>query len=326
MPGTGDRRGRRQRLLALELLAGAALVAAGIAAAGAFTADGSARPAAALAVLPRATADRPDDVTGPQVHVVYAVPADLADRSLDTDGTIGASVDNWQRWLRGQAGDRGLRLDTAQGSLDVTFVRLGRTDGEIAARGAFVRDQVEADLRARGLVQAGKLYAVYYDGTSTYACGGGAWPPTLPGVVAAVYMRSTQPGFPCYDPTQSRARITYMDYAILHELIHTLGLVATCARNHTRAGHTSDDPRDLMYAGDQGWVPSLLDAGHDDYYGHSIAGCPDLARSEFLETSPQPGTTQGTTTVVPPKPKPAAKPVPRCKPGQRSTPKRPCRR
>jgi hypothetical protein len=69
---------------------------------------------------------------------------------------------------------------------------------------------------------------------------------------------------------------------VLHEIIHTLGFVAECAPHHTRAGHVSDYSTDLMYAGSEPWKPESLDIGHDDYYGHSRAGCPDLADSAYL--------------------------------------------
>jgi hypothetical protein len=69
---------------------------------------------------------------------------------------------------------------------------------------------------------------------------------------------------------------------MLHELLHGLGIVATCAPHHTRAGHVSDDPRDLMYAGDQPWQPAILDRGHDDYFAHPQNGCPDLKDSSYL--------------------------------------------
>ena len=69
---------------------------------------------------------------------------------------------------------------------------------------------------------------------------------------------------------------------MLHELVHTLGFVAACAPHHTLAGHVSDDPRDLMYAGPLAWQPSMLDVGRDDYFGHG-AYCDDLAASDFLE-------------------------------------------
>jgi hypothetical protein len=47
---------------------------------------------ARTAVLPRATSDRPDDVSGPQIQVVYALPADGTDRDLDENGPLDASV------------------------------------------------------------------------------------------------------------------------------------------------------------------------------------------------------------------------------------------
>jgi List-Bact-rpt repeat protein len=218
--------------------------------------------------------------------VVYVVPADGVDRALDTNGTIAASVANWEGWLRGQTGGHGLRLDTFGGAVDVTFFRLAETDAATAATGAFVRDAIERELGAGRPTNPQKIYAVYYDGTSTYACGGGAWPPSLPGTVGAIYMPATfwnTSGIPCYEPSRSLAGLQLMDLAILHELMHTLGFVPTCAPHHTRAGHVSDSPTDLMYAGDGRWDPSVLDVGRDDYYGAHIPGCADLADSPFLE-------------------------------------------
>ena len=239
----------------------------------------------AFGALPRATADRLDDWAGrPQVHALYVVPSDGTDRALDTNGTIEASVDAFQRWLASQAGGRALRMDTFEGALDITFRRLSRTDAAIAASGPFVRDEIERELVGAGLVRD-KLYAVWYDGSSTFACGGGAWPPTLRGSVAALYLQGRPPAAalcannPFATPGGPPR---YWDFAMLHELVHTLGFVATCAPHHTLAGHTSDDVRDLMYAGPLGWAPSLLDVGRDDYYGHSTAGCPDLEDSPFL--------------------------------------------
>jgi Divergent InlB B-repeat domain len=239
---------------------------------------------AAPDALPRATADRPDEAEGPQVHALYVLPSDRADRGLDTNGTIDASVANWQRWLRGQTFNNGLRLDTFRGNLDVTFVRLARTDAELASRGLFLRDALEDELRARGVVLPGKIYAAYYDGSNTAACGGGAWPPALPGAVAALYLRGTfGPGATCYEPDRSRGEVQIMDFAMLHEVLHTIGFVPACAPNHTRAGHVSDSPRDLMYAGDEPWRPAVLDVGSDDYFHAHILGCAEFAVSRYLD-------------------------------------------
>ncbi len=244
--------------------------------------------------LPRATADRPDEATGPQVHAFYVIPAGATDRGLDTDGTVAASISNFQGWLQSQTGGRKLRVDTYLGQPDVTFTQLAETDGQMAANGAFVRDAIERELIARGLTKPGKIYAVYYDGTSTYACGGGAWPPALPGILGALYLRATVGGVTCYHPEQAKQGIGYMDFAILHELLHTLGFVPTCTPHQTLAGHVGDSPDDLMYAGPKPWRPSVLDVGHDDYYDAHIAGCPDLATSSYLADAALP---QYTVTV-----------------------------
>ncbi len=244
----------------------------------------SASSSAAPDALPRATSDRRDDVTGPQVHALYVLPSDGADRRLDTNGTIAASFANWQSWLRGQTFNNGIRLDTSGGELDVTFVRLSRTDAQLAARGVNLRDALEDELRAKGVVRTGKVYAAYYDGSNAAACGGGAWPPRLPGAVAALYLRATYgPGATCYEPERSRNGLQITDFAMLHELMHTMGFVPSCAPNHTRDGHVSDSPRDLMYAGDEPWRPAVLDVGSDDYFHAHILGCAEFAESRYLD-------------------------------------------
>lgn len=277
--------------------------------------------AAHESLLARATADRPDDVSGPQIHAIYAIPADGVDRELDTNGTIEESVDSWNSWLASQTdGLGGFRLDTYHGSLDVTFFRDPHTDAEIAAQGPYVRDQLQLDLQAAGVIPLSgeKIYAVYYDGSSTYSCGGGAYPPTLPGIVAAMYLHGAAPGaIPCDTNTfVPNGQPGYFEYGMVHEIMHTLGFVPACAPHEWASGHVDDAPNDLMYAGRDPWqFPLTLDVGHDDYFEAGIKGCLDLADSPYLvANAPKPA----------PKTKP--KPAPKCKKGQRSTKRRPCRR
>src|SRR5690606_27698770 len=98
----------------------------------------------------------------PQVHVVYAVPADGPDRGLDTLGVLATSVASFQGWLRAHAGGRALRMDRHQGALDVTFLRLSRAESVWTGYGALLRDSLEAEMGRRGLLRADKIYAVYY--------------------------------------------------------------------------------------------------------------------------------------------------------------------
>ena len=120
--------------------------------------------AATTAALPRATTDRPDDRPGAQIHVLYVLPSDGSDEALDTNGTIAASVGNFQSWLKGQTGGNGMRLDMSGGELDVSFVRLAESDAQLAARGLFMRDAIEAGTRAAGFADPDKIYVDYYGG------------------------------------------------------------------------------------------------------------------------------------------------------------------
>jgi hypothetical protein len=248
--------------------------------------------------LPRASTDRADDDARPQVHLIYVLPSDGQDRALDTNGTITNTVTSFNTWLAAKTGNRPLRLDTYQGSLDISFLRLDRTDSEMASHGAYVRDQIEVATKAAGFDAPNKIYAVYYDGTSNWACGGAAWPPALVGNVAAMYLHGLpNASTPCDTQrfASAGASPTYMEFAMLHEIVHTMGFVATCAPNSWRGGHTSDDANDLMWAGDGAWAPSgwanvVLDRGNDDYYGHENAGCADLDDSDYLvQASPSCG-------------------------------------
>jgi hypothetical protein len=224
----------------------------------------------------RSTSDRADDATGAQVHVVYAIPSDGVDLGHDTTGALARSVGSFQGWLASKAGGRRLRLDTRDGELDVTFVRLARTDAAMAAYDPFVRDSLERELGRRGLIRAGKVYAVYYDGGSTYACGGAAWPPTVPGRVAAMFLKGTPPGVSCARPFVASASAFpgYWEFAMLHDLLHTLGVVDKKAPHHTAAipAHVPE-PNDLMYSGSAPWVidqTTELDVGGDDYFGTAV--------------------------------------------------------
>ena len=265
----------------------------------------------------RVEQDQLDDTQAHQVRALYVLPADGADQRLDVDGRLCRSILAATRWLQRQTGGAHLRFDTHDGVLDVGFVRLTVDDAALAGSGgltlqmghAYLRDRIEAQLQATGLIAPRKVYAVYYGGSSPYSCGGGAWPPTLPGKVAALYLGGRPAGAaPCSSNPIGAALDApgYVEYSLLHELLHTLGMVAAVAPHHHAAGHSFDHAseattlsRDLMYAarsaGDPGWATNhalglLLDVGRDDYYDHGRPDLVDLARSAFL--TPLPATPQ----------------------------------
>ena len=237
--------------------------------------------------VPRVEIDRKDEASGNQVHVMYVLPADGVDRLLDLDGTLQNTVGSFQNWLAGQTNGRNLRMDTFEGELDITFVRLTRTDAVMANYGRFVRDTIEKDLAQIDFNSPNKIYAVYYDGSHNFTCGGGAWPPDLPGLVGALYLQGTPPGAtPCNSNPFASSPTTppgYLEFAMLHEIMHVMGFIDMNAPNHTLRGHVSDSPTDLMYAGSLPWAPSVLDFGGDDYFGSDVpAGILNFAASPFL--------------------------------------------
>jgi hypothetical protein len=233
----------------------------------------------------RTTTDLPDDNNGKQVHAVYALPSDGTDRQLDINGTIANEIAAFQTWLGKQTAGAPLRIDKAAGRPDVTFRRFRKSDAQIAATGPLVLSEIEFELNGAGLDEQDKIYAVWYDGGGTYACGGGAYPPFLPGNSAAMYLLGAQAGYPPCSGNPFAAPggpPGYLQFAMLHEILHTIGIVPNCAPHQVRSGHVSDTPTDLMYAGDELWRPAVLDAGHDDYFDAPIPKCLDLATSGWL--------------------------------------------
>ena len=248
-------------------------------------------PASPPAPTPRggSTVDQPDDIAGNQVHVIYVLPSDGADQSFDIDGTLSGSMQLAQNWFAGQTNGRRVRYDTYRGALDITFVRLSRSDAQFLSFGMAIREALAADLAAVGFTNQQKIYAVFYGGGSPRSgvqipCGQGAYP------VAAIYLACLldRSDIQSLIPVHGLAKI--LGLGMIHEVFHNLGAVPSCAP-HYAASHSGDDPRDIMVASLSGqlgmyrtgdFVP-LLDAGRDDYYEHRNRGCLDMASSTFLE-------------------------------------------
>ncbi len=233
--------------------------------------QGSARPVAALASsLDRATADRPDDVSGPQVHFLYVLPADGVDRAFDTGGQVAAMVGAAQRWLFSKTG-LSLKLDKYQGQLDVSFLRLQESGSSLAALGPRIADRIGEEIHGAGFGAGpdSKKYVAMYDGPSQ-GCGYANWPPVVPGNIAIVSVLAA-----CGPDTDYSVR------AILHEVFHTFGEVPMSAPHQSGNGHVTDDPNDLMWGGS--YVAPLestvIDADHADYWNDLQA----QANGGFLE-------------------------------------------
>lgn len=261
----------------------------------------------------RATEDRADDNAYDQVRVLYVLPSDGVDQNRDTSGQICNSVRSFATWFHAQA-DAYLRFDTVDGELDIGFVRLTKTDAEMRGNDpdnksvdfgiAYVRERIERELVVAGEIRRNKLYAVYYEGSSTWACGAGAYPPLINARVGTMYLNGLPAGqsIPCgqsYPWGQTSLVPNYVDYGMLHELVHSMGIVAASSPNQHLMGHVFDTNavapnRDLMYSprmgtNDPGWATNdpaglILDLGKDDYFG---TGDVDVGTMSLLSPYPE---------------------------------------
>ena len=82
-------------------------------------------------------------------------------------------------------------------------------------------------------------------------------------------------------PSTASAWGSGVSTVIAHELVHGLGAVRACAPHASPDGHVTDDPADIVHVRALQVSPHLLvlDAGRDDYFGHGMDDCPDIADS-----------------------------------------------
>jgi hypothetical protein len=264
----------------------------------ATNATGSTTTALAFSVMnERVTADRPDEADKAelhQIHVMYVLPSDAAaDEQLDQTGTIEASLRVMNEWFATKTGKK-LRFDTYDGGkLDVTYLKVPRTDVQMVAEAArsSPRKELDEQLYLHGFDSVKKMYLVYYGGASgapIEGCGRGAWPPDLPGNVAAVYIGAercrTVPFAAGNEPP------AFLEFSALHEALHVLGFVPSCAPNYAQTGHVRDSRTDVMFSsnpnGTELGEPSELDVNLNDYIGPFGNDCLQLSNSAFLDPLP----------------------------------------
>jgi hypothetical protein len=233
------------------------------------------------------TGGKTDPVTGPySIRVMYVLPSDGVDSGIADNGAIVRSVQAAEAWLSGQTGGGTVRVDrNKDGTPAVSKVRLKHTDAEIRKSHEYVVNTVAEELETIGWIKARRINAIYYDGSSDYACSGTPAPLEPNDHVFGLYLHGDPAGdATCFgDVGASATAPGYWEFGFLHETLHALGIVAKCAPHETREGHVSDSSHDLMFAGDEPWYPTTLDIGRDDYFGPNGSACLDLADSVFYE-------------------------------------------
>jgi len=229
--------------------------------------------------------DRPDAVTGPQIHAIYVVPTDGADTFAAGADEMAADITSITTWWAGQDPTRIPRFDSAvfpSGTCaDISFYRMAEPGSSFIGSATRAFALVETELATVGYDDPFKKYLVYYAGPPPEddVCGTGAGD-FGDGPAFAIVWLGACTGAPD-------------DAVAAHELLHALGALPAGAPNACTAaddpfgvadsGHPCDSPLDVLYPVSSGLPLSslYLDYNHDDYYAHSGAW-PDIQDSLWM--------------------------------------------
>ncbi|MBI2009274.1 hypothetical protein HYS84_02590 [Candidatus Saccharibacteria bacterium] len=227
-------------------------------------------------VLERSTVDRPDDITGEQVHFIYAAPKDRTDLTGDTDGRVDRIIDDAQYFLdtRGEEGLR-LRVDTYQGQPDISYMQLDKTQAEISSMPSlsifnYVIEQ--AHQRSFSDPRKDKIYNVLLGGVSSYQslCGGNYWDSKD---VALAYLDKQECDF-------NYGGVSTLALTTSKNIIQTIGYPRTCAQNFIEGGKINDSLDLLANRQTSEWWKLRIDSDHNDYL--RAPNCPGIETSGLM--------------------------------------------
>ena len=174
------------------------------------------------AIAQRSLVDRPDDLTGFQVHVVYVVPADKSDLNADTNGTIANTVADAQSWLQRQIGHQ-LIFDTYKGEVDISFMKSKYKESELCLEMCEALSKLSAEFLAQDTnYRPGKTYYFQVEGLlAPNYCGWAGRPAN------SALGFSVADG--CNNPYSGlRIGLSVPAKTLVHELFHTFGVAHTC--------------------------------------------------------------------------------------------------
>ncbi len=175
----------------------------------------------------RSFVDRPDDLTGYQVRLIYVVPADVKDRNLDTNGTIAKWIEEIRKISRVQTGLTP-RFDTFENKFDVGYLKskytIAQLIGTSDTRNAddLLREELsileQDSLKGIGFIIDGSIRLTDYCGFAN-----------MPGKYFTAWLVED-----CWEDSDwynNRPYITWIARLILHEWLHNLGVEHTCVKD-----------------------------------------------------------------------------------------------
>ncbi len=263
-------------------------------------------------IFPRSATDRPDEVAGRQIHIVYVLARNLPDDHYDEAGVLEDSARSQNAWMRQQTGTQEWRLDTYTFSwddpetlevedvpvqaVDVTTIETGKHEDALDSVG-----ELRTELAARGLNDPNKRYIVYAASNAGGVCGSAFWtldprPDSFDGQYSGIYLYSSS-GCRAREFAPNATTPSYAETIAMQEMIHNDGMVPmtaphNCVVSALAYGHVCTGPLwasgldperfDVMYP--YVGLPlnqKLLDQDRLDYYGHPFP-VRDLDSSPYL--------------------------------------------
>ncbi len=259
----------------------------------------------------RSFKDKLDLYAGNQFHPIYLLPCERDDREYDINNKIESSLVAINYWLKEQTLNQKIKFDrNIDGEIDITFLRVNKTMdwfGDLHNKDK-TKNITEVSNKIEKLINdnsnlfnnfSSKKFIIFFEGWEKRKyidydiCGKSRFD----GNIAIYYtysrfkkyigddliLSNNERIFSCTnkdhlndinDKTFGDAEAT-----ILHEMIHSLGYPASCAKNN-KSFHISDNKNDIMHK-NSGKI--YLDYKNDDYYNHKQKNCPDLKNSKFLQ-------------------------------------------
>ena len=192
-------------------------------------------------ILPVTEKDRPDEINGFQIHVVYVKIIGVTPHNYYQSGDLSNWLDLTNAWMKRKIGKE-FAFDTFEGSYDVSTMNSKYAPDDLdikyaTGKGAAGRAQALPKLRAEfnkqngsDLVGKSLLFIIDAKLSDDY-CGFAS----QPGDTALITPGSDECWYPEYGYVAKNSRLNYPSKAIAHELIHNLGV-----------GHPCSDKSDLM--------------------------------------------------------------------------------
>ena len=215
------------------------------------------------ATLERSLVDRPDEVTGYQIHLIYVVTKDGNDEKRDLTGQIDSWVNESQAWLQKNSGHQ-LIFDTFNGQVDVTFMQSKYNTAELCSDTCDALEKLTAEIKAQdpNLLASKTIYFNLSELPSPTYCG---WANGFSNLSLGFSKdaKCNWSGSASYNGLSQPAK------TMIHELLHTYGVSHVCSDDSDLMIGT---PECTLNTAKFGQVPVTLDASHKNYLGGDAAG------------------------------------------------------